>query len=172
MRYSRIAGPGDQVHLRAETDADEPFLFALYASTREPEMLLVDWSAEEKHAFLRMQFNAQRSHYLAHYDGASFSIVEVDGEPAGRLYLARWDSEIRIVDVVLLPSYRNRGIGAQLIEDVQAEARRSGKPVTIHVEKFNPARRLYERLGFQSVEDKDVYLLMRWMPESSEVVSV
>ncbi|HVX29235.1 MAG TPA: GNAT family N-acetyltransferase, partial [Nitrolancea sp.] len=85
-----------------------------------------------------------------------------DGVPAGRLYVARWANEIRIVDIALVPRFRNRGIGTQLIGEVLAEGRESGKPVTIHVETFNPALRLYQRLGFRAKEDKGVYLLLEW----------
>jgi hypothetical protein len=46
--------------------------------------------------------------------------------------------------------------------DLMDEAAAVGKPLTIYVEKFNPAMRLYRRLGFETVEDKGVYDLMRW----------
>lgn len=161
-------GSVDRVLLRPETDADEPFLFTLYQSAREAEMALVDWDPDTKLAFLRMQFSAQRSHYLGNYHNAEFSIIEVGGERAGRFYLARWDEEIRIIDIVLLPEFRRRGIGSRLIEQVQVDGRTSRRSVSIHVERFNPALQLYERLGFVPVEDKGVYLLLRWEPPSPE----
>jgi ribosomal protein S18 acetylase RimI-like enzyme len=80
----------------------------------------------------------------------------IDGEPARRLYLHRGDTEIRIVDIALLPEHRGKGVGTTLLRDVIAE----GKRVTIHVERMNPALRLYERLGFEVAEDKGVYLLL------------
>lgn len=147
--------------LRPATDADRPFLFAVYASTREAEMARVPWSHEQKAEFLKMQFEAQDAHYREHYADASFDVVEADGEPVGRLYVDRWDEEIRIVDIALLPSARGGGLGTRLLEDLFEESRQSGKPVSIHVEKENPARRLYDRLGFREVEDRGVYLLMR-----------
>ncbi len=86
----------------------------------------------------------------------------VDGQPAGRLYVARWDDEIRIVDIALLPGHRNGGIGTALLRDLMQEAEAAGTPVTIHVERFNPALGLYLRLGFTAIQDKGVHLLMRW----------
>ncbi|MGH8603206.1 MAG: GNAT family N-acetyltransferase, partial [Gammaproteobacteria bacterium] len=81
----------------------------------------------------------------------------LDERPVGRLYLARWPSEIRIVDLALLPAHRNAGIGTRILSDLLAEAGRAGKPVRIHVEKLNPALRLYERLAFTRIADKGVY---------------
>lgn len=78
--------------------------------------------------------------------------------------MARWPEEIRIVDIALLPGYRGRGIGSGLLAALMTEARSAGKPLTIHVERFNRALGLYERLGFAPVADKGVYLLLRWSP--------
>jgi ribosomal protein S18 acetylase RimI-like enzyme len=64
------------------------------------------------------------------------------------------------VDIALLPEYRGMGIGTRLLRDLISESEESGKPLSIHVERFNPALRLYERLDFRTVEDKGVYLLM------------
>jgi predicted GNAT family acetyltransferase len=89
-------------------------------------------------------------------------VIVVDGQPVGRLYVARWAEEIRVVDIAVLPEYRNRGIGSALLRDLMAEAAAAGKPLSIHVERFNPAVRLYARLGFAPAGDAGVYLLMRW----------
>jgi ribosomal protein S18 acetylase RimI-like enzyme len=143
---------------------DQEFLCRLYASTRREELAPVPWSEEQKAVFLRMQFEAQHRHYQQHYPGARFDLVLADGEPIGRLYVEEWPSQIRLIDIALLPEQRNRGLGGRLLRDVMAEAERAGKPLTIHVEKFNPALRLYRRLGFRSIEDKGVYDLMEWRP--------
>jgi GNAT superfamily N-acetyltransferase len=150
------------VTLRPITEGDLPFLFALYASTREEELAPVGWAAEQLDAFLRQQFAAQHAWYQEHYAGATFDVVEVEGEPAGRLYVARWERELRLVDVALMPAHRGRGLGASLVREVLAEAASAGKPVTIHVERMNRALRLYERLGFTLLEDKGMYLLLAW----------
>jgi ribosomal protein S18 acetylase RimI-like enzyme len=149
--------------LRPMTDADLPFLARLYASTRMEELAVVaDWSEAQKATFLQMQFDAQHAHYQQHYAGADFLVIEQAGEAIGRLYLARWAREHRIVDIALLPEQRGQGLGSALLQDLLDEAAAAGKAVTIHVEKFNPALRLYRRLGFAAVEDKGVYDLMRW----------
>jgi GNAT superfamily N-acetyltransferase len=149
---------------RAATPSDEPFLRRVYAATRADELAHVGWTAAQKDAFLRQQFEAQDRHYRDHYDGATFEVVLVDGEPAGRLYLARWPDEIRVMDLALLPKYRNAGLGTRLLHAVFAEADARGLPVGIHVERFNPALRLYWRLGFEEREDRGVYVFMSRPP--------
>ena len=158
------SGPIARIELRPIGPADEELVLHIYASTREEELAGVDWSAEQREAFLRMQFNAQHTYYQEHYPDTSFDVVLVDGVPAGRLYVARWAEELRVVDVALLPPYRGAGVGRRLMEAVLAEAEAAGKPVRIHVEVYNPARHLYERLGFRPVEDRGVYLMMERAP--------
>jgi ribosomal protein S18 acetylase RimI-like enzyme len=151
--------------LRPITNDDRDLLYHIYASTRAEELAQVAWDEAQKAAFLWMQFDAQHSYYHENYPNAQFQVIMLDGAPAGRLYLDRRSAEIRIVDIALLPEYRNRGIGSTLLRDILAEGQRAGLPVTIHVESFNPALRLYERLGFRMVEDKGVYRLMEKPPE-------
>src|SRR5947207_1462310 len=151
--------------LRPITPEDTSFLARVYASSRVEELAVTGWSEELKANFCRSQFDAQSAYYAVNYPEASFQIIERDGWPAGRLYVARWEKEIRIVDITLLPEFRGSGIGTKLLHDLQAEARSAGKPLTIHVERFNRALGLYQRLGFELVEDKGVYFLMEWKDE-------
>ena len=137
----------EPVRLRLATAVDEPLLRAVYASTRAEELALTDWSDEQKAAFCDQQFTAQDAHYRAHYPTAEFLIIEVNGVPVGRLYVDRWAREIRIMDIALLPEHRGHGVGARLLRELQTEACAAGKTLTIHVEKFNPAMRLYLRLA-------------------------
>lgn len=144
------------------TPADEPLLLAIYAGTREYELSLVDWDDDRKREFVEMQFRAQDHAYHQNYLNASFDLILVDGEPVGRLYVARWLDEIRIIDIALLAAYRGRGIGGKLLADLQAEAAAARLPLRIHVERYNPALRLYDRLGFRMLEDRGVYLFLEW----------
>lgn len=148
--------------LRPVTDDDRDFLAAVYASTRAEELAVTGWSDAEKAGFCRMQFDAQDAHYRQHYPGARFEIIESAGIPVGRLYVDRWSREIRIMDIALLPGHRGKGTGTRLLEELQEEAAATGKLLSIHVERMNPALRWYERLGFQLTEDKGVYLLLGW----------
>jgi len=150
------------IALRPITAEDDSFLARLFASTRAEELAITGWNDEQKAAFCRMQFDAQSAHYQTHYPDASFDIIERDGVAAGRLLVWRSGKEILIVDIALLPEHRGAGIGTKFLRELQDEARSAAKPLTIHVERYNPALRLYERLGFKKVEEQQVYLLMRW----------
>lgn len=147
--------------LRPVTADDRELLVEIYGSTREEELRPVPWPDSQKQYFIEMQFGAQDQHWREAYPEASLDIVVVDGKDAGRLYVNRGARELRIIDIALLPEFRGRGIGTALLEGILEEGQASGRPVTIHVERFNPALRLYERLGFRTIEDKGVYLLMK-----------
>jgi ribosomal protein S18 acetylase RimI-like enzyme len=152
--------------LRAVTDADRAFLVGLYASTREQELAQLVWEEGARDAFLEHQFSAQDHHYRSNYPGATLDVIELDGEPAGRLYVYRGERDIRIMDIALAPSFRGRGIGTGLLEELIQEARSSGRSLSIHVEQQNPARSLYDRLGFVPVGEHGIYVLMQWPPDA------
>jgi len=151
-----------ELHYRLckETPEDKPFLFTLYASTRELEMALSGWGSEQKDLFLRSQFQLQYIQYHRNYSKPSFNIIYSYGEKAGRLYLNRTRDEVRIIDISLLPAYRGKGLGTKILRDVIAEGRTAGLPVKLTVFLNNPAQRLYKRLGFQTTGDNGAYLSM------------
>ena len=160
------------VSLRRETDGDLKFLKNLYAASREREMLvLADWGDEQKREFLDQQFNAQRSHYQKHYPDASFDIIERQGQAIGRLYVAELAQEIRLMDIALIPAARNAGIGRKFCSKIKSRAEQLGKIVSLHVEADNPAKRLYERLGFVDVGEVGFYTLMHWCPPGLAYIS-
>ena len=153
--------------LRPETEADLEFLYRLYASTRADEMAVLDWTPEEKEAFLRGQFSAQRGHYREHYRDARFDVIERQGEAIGRLYVLRRPDDIIVVDIALMPEHRGQGLGGGLMRALLDEAAAAGKSVSIRVQLYNPALRLYERLGFQTKgEDDGLYRPMEWRGEN------
>jgi len=148
--------------LRYRPLAEEDFRFteALYFSTRDEELALSGWPEAQKAAFLAQQHDAQHRHYQAHYPDAEWLIIERGEVAIGRLYVDAWTHELRIVDISLMPEARGQGIGEAILRDVIEWARDMGKGVSIHVEKHNPARSLYLRLGFAVTEDKGIYDLM------------
>lgn len=150
------------VCLRPSTADDNAFLFDVYASTREDELAALDWDAPTKAAFLEHQFNAQDSHYRAHYAGAEFLVIMAGTDLIGRLYVERGKADIHVIDIALLPAWRGRGIGTRLMGDLISEAGDSGRRVVLYVEANNPARRLYARLGFAEVEKGPVYDRLEW----------
>jgi ribosomal protein S18 acetylase RimI-like enzyme len=160
------------ITLRAATASDYDFMRALYGSVRAEEMARFPFGEVEKKVFLDQQFAAQSAHYAQHYPTARFNIIEREGVPIGRLYVDVWPSQIRIVDIALVPEQRRGGIGTSLLLEIMEEGRAAGKAVTIHVETFNDAMRLYKRLGFRHVDTNGVYHLMEWKaPEGAGQVN-
>lgn len=156
-----------RVTLRQVRDVDAPLLFRIYASTRADELAQVDWSDAQKDAFLRQQFEAQTKHYGARFADARYDVIECDREAAGRLIVWRGRDEIRLVDIALLPAFRGRGIGEGLVRPILDTAAELGLPVRIHVERSNPALRLYARLGFVPIGEQGLYFLLEWRAAAS-----
>jgi len=160
----RSIGRPPGVKLRPIRPEDRTWLLQVYASTRTTEMDLVPWDEASKNAFLILQFEAQSRDYRSRFPAACFDVIEWEGRPVGRLYVDRTRGETRIIDITILPEHRGRGLGSALLKGLLQESAANGRPVIIHVEQHNPARRLYERLGFETVVDGGVYRLMQWSP--------
>lgn len=128
-------------------------------------MAATEWSAAEKDAFLRFQFNAQDAHYRTSYPGAELSVITLDLEAIGRQYVYRTLSETRLMEITLFVAFRNLGIGTILTQQLLDEARLARKTVSLHVDPNNPASRLYARLGFRVVRDLGSCVLMEAKPE-------
>jgi ribosomal protein S18 acetylase RimI-like enzyme len=144
---------------------DEPFLFQVYASTRADELAAAGWPEEQKTAFLQMQFRAQSIHYRDYFLNSGYEVILLGDVPIGRMFIDCAQHEIRVVDIGLLPEYRNRGIGGGLMRDVLNEASRLGKPVRLHVETYNAgAFRFYQRLGFAPIAERGLHIEMECPP--------
>ena len=147
---------------RPETDADQPFVAALYASTRADEIAATGWPEATQAAFLEQQHRAQHLHYHHVHPDGEWLLIELGGAPVGRLYLAAQDDMLLIVDISLVPAQRGAGLGTAILTDLLAGETR---PVQLHVEPLNPARRLYERLGFVPVEEQAIRIRMIRRPD-------
>lgn len=153
------------VSLRPETPADEPFLRAVYASTREEELNLTGWDHATRENFLDLQFRAMCQGYRSMFPHGEFSIILLDGAPAGRMVLNRDERTLHLVDLAVLPSFRNRGLGTQLIERVLSEARATRRRVQLEVQKGGRPRGLYHRLGLRMFEETETFEFWEWTPD-------
>ncbi len=154
------------VSLRSIVVGDVFFLTEVYRSTRVEELnRAIDWSDEQKSAFILHQFYAQDDYYKKVYPDASYDVIMYNDIAIGRLYVERFliEGTIRIIDIAILPTYRKLGVGSYLINNLMEEAIQSNKSITIHVEIFNKALDLYKRLGFEILKETNgVYYLMEW----------
>ncbi len=158
--------------LSAIDNFDEPFLLTVYASTRSDEMAVVSWSDEQKRAFLEMQFQAQHNYYLSRYPNASYSIISLEEQPIGRLYVERQEDKIKILDITVLPEYRNKGVGTKLIAEILQTGEETEKFVQIYIESYNPSANLFSRLGFKPVAEEGINLLWQWNPGAATEMKV
>ena len=150
--------------LRPATSEDEPFLQELFASTRTDELALMNCDEKQKESFITTQFHAQSSQYAMSHPEATNSVVLLNEAPIGRLMLDKGELEFTLVDISLLPCHRRGGIGTHLIKELLREAAAAGKSVRLNVWHSNPARKLYQRMGFSAANDDGVYCEMWWKP--------
>jgi len=149
--------PISELSLRPIAEDDLAFLAALYATTRDAEMNELDWDDAQKADFLALQFRMQHQYYQLHYKDACFDLVLLGEKPIGRLYHQWGGREVRVMDIALLPEYRNQGWGSMLIEALLALADRHSLDVSLHAEYYNPVLSLYTRLGFVETGENGVY---------------
>ncbi|WP_036719634.1 GNAT family N-acetyltransferase [Paenibacillus harenae] len=145
-----------------DTQPEDPLLFELYALTRADEVAAWGWGKEEQQAFLTMQFRFQQQSYRMQYPEHRIQIVIADGQRTGKWLTAIHGNEKVLVDIAILPAQCNKGIGTALIRQLQEEARLAGLPLRLSVRSDNPARRLYTRLGFETVSEDELHVRMRW----------
>jgi len=161
-----MSDSNQSVTLRPSAPSDQDFLFAVYASTRQDELSLSAWDEKQKLAFVEMQFNAQNQQYRMSYPEAETNLILIDQRPIGRMIVDDGD-QLTLVDIALLPEYRGQGIGSRLIAALLEKASATGKPVSLHVLRYNRAVQLYSRLGFSIIGEDEMYFRMKWTPPSS-----
>lgn len=150
------------ITVRDEKPSDEAFLYELYASTRQDELEAAGWPPEMRGGFLTLQFRARQQGYRTAFAGAEFQIILVDGVNAGEIIIHRAPEELRVVDLVLLPQFRNAGVGGSLLKRLLGESSATRKPVRLKVDRGSRAERLYRRLGFTRISETELYQEMEW----------
>ena len=155
------------ITLRTAHSDDHPFLLSVYAATRADELALTPWTSEQRDAFVRMQFLAQDSFYHEKYPDGDYNIILREGEPVGRLYVVREEDLIRILDITVLPQFRNSGIGGHLIQNLLDDATRTGRRAQIYVENFNPSLTFFQKRDFSILKEDGFNFLLEWKPPTT-----
>lgn len=158
------------IRVRPERDSDLPFLRSLYATTRM-DVASSNLPQRQKQEFIESQFRAQWQSYHTNYVNAEFLIVEKKHKPIGKLYVSRMPKETRVIDIIIAPEHRNKGIGTGLLRAMQTEAKLAGACVTLHAEKMGNMSGYYLQLGFEIVAEKEAHYLMKWASGSSILVT-
>ncbi len=151
--------------VRPALPQDEIFLYDLYAAVRGPEFELAQISAAQREQIIRMQFRTQMSAYTQMYPNSCCHVVLLDGKPAGRLWVAPGDGDLQLVDIAIHPTLQSKGIGTVLIQRVQQEAAKAGRPLRCSIFRFNPGSlRFHRRLGFSVVREDQTHYYLEWRP--------
>ena len=153
------------ISCRLETLDDEPFVRRLLTDSITAELGAEAWPESLRAQLVGRQYRARRSSVHAAADEAASQIIVEDGEDVGWLLAAELDDEIRIIEILVTPRRRGRGVGSAAIRLVLERAARAGKTVRLVVNGTNVrAIRLYGQLGFRTMDDHQVQHLMRWSP--------
>jgi len=138
------------LRLRPAEAADEAFIGQLFKTAKAEQFPGAGLPQAVLGALLEQQFRAQTSSYAAQFPAATSLIILERDNAIGRLLLHCEARRWHIIDIVLLPSFRGRGIGTDVIEMVASAASRDAvRRLTLIVLASNAvARRLYARLGF------------------------
>jgi ribosomal protein S18 acetylase RimI-like enzyme len=145
------------VTTRPATPEDDAFLYALFSAVRGPDFAHLPMPPAQLDMLLRIQFAGQKQSYGAQYPGSD-SIVLLESQPIGRFWLYHGPTEHQLVDISLLPEFRNRGIGGALVRQAVADAREAGVRLCCSVARTNTGSlKFHQRLGFQIVGEDEVY---------------
>lgn len=151
------------IHTYPVGEEDSQFLYELYVTTRWEEVRSWGWEETMIHPFLKLQWTAQQHSYSLQYPGAEHLILAYDGQKVGQVLVVRSSASLSLVDLSVIPAWRNQGFGTLFIQELQAEAAAASIPIHLSVLQNNDrALRLYERLGFRHKAYSGLHIQMEW----------
>lgn len=130
---------------RPATESDVPFLLELRRATMAEHMRRVGVAFVDEEQLQRVR---------VHFEHAE--IVLCEGRPVGLFKAVREGLEWHLVQIQLSPELQGRGVGERLLRELLEQADRAGASVLLSVFHGNPARRLYERLGFEPLQEGEL----------------
>jgi ribosomal protein S18 acetylase RimI-like enzyme len=158
-----IPSPLGRLTLRPEREEDQAFRYRLFCQSRPPEWDMVQIDPQAREHLMRHQFEAQTKGYRIQFPKARFDIIELDGEPIGRIVVDRPPDMIHLVDQAIVPACRNKGLGTTIMRTLMDEVRGRALPLRLMVGSSNdPSLRLYLRLGFVPIATTPMYIELEW----------
>jgi len=151
------------ITLRPASATDDKFFLQLFQSSRGDDLRGLGWDEDRIGQFLEMQYEAQKNFQASDFPRASDEVILFNTTPIGRLIADRHADEIRLVEIALLGEFRNRGIGSEIIRNLQKDAGFQGKPLRLQVIRFSRAVGLFERLGFTRTSETGTHFQMEWV---------
>ena len=145
-----------KISLRPATESDREYLWWLHGATMRTYVEAI-WGWDEA---------VQRQYFAERFDPARIELIESAGEAIGYISVERQREFIFLSAITMAPQAQSRGIGTRLIRDLQDEAERQCVPLRLRVLQGNPARRLYERLGFAATGETETHITMSWLPQT------
>lgn len=92
-------------------------------------------------------------------------IITLDGADVGWLQCISSSDELFLAQIFVDGPFQNQGVGTEVMNRLLSEATRANQSVILAVAKINPALRLYQRLGFQTVYEDERKHYMRREPD-------
>jgi ribosomal protein S18 acetylase RimI-like enzyme len=144
---------------------DDAFLFRLFARDRADQLTAAGIPEMHAEKLIEMQYRGQRTTWAARYPHAENRIlITANSTSCGRVLIDRRPARWRIVDIGVLAAHRGRGLATRAIEQCQTHCRNTQMRLELQVNPENPARRLYERLGFRAIQETEISIEMVWTP--------
>jgi GNAT superfamily N-acetyltransferase len=141
------------LELRPANEGDRHFIEDVYFQTQR-------WLIER--FFGWRGDDAEKAKFAEFYEPDETSIIVLNGEPIGWLAVRRTSAGFDLEHLYISPSHQSAGVGAFLIGELVREAGEAGVPLRAATAKINPARRLFERLGFVATGDDEYKIYLQY----------
>jgi len=143
--------PIPPIDFRQATEEDFDFLYAMHVATMKDYVDQI-WGWDD--AF-------QESLFRERYTPNQIQVITFEGKNIGMISLEERTDDVFLRAIEILPTHQGLGIGARIIQEIIDDAASKQKPVSLSVLKVNPAKSLYERMGFSTIEETDTHFIMK-----------
>jgi GNAT superfamily N-acetyltransferase len=151
-----------EFYLRQITEKDDAFRYQLFTETAGAEFMAI---VGNKY-LLEMQYRARNMSYATSFPGAEERLICLsDGRPVGRLLVYLQPGVMRLVDIGLLKSHREQGIGTTVLKNLQQRCQDEGSELELQVARTSRAEKFYLQMGFLVTGQDAIYTQMRWQPK-------